>query len=226
MRSKTLSKKRPGYLSSKSDVYSVVKRILDIGGSIFGFLLILPVFVLIIFSIKLDTPGPVFFLQKRVGKRGKTFMMYKFRSMVANAENILYTNKALLSQYQNNSYKIKDDPRVTRVGKILRKMSLDELPQLINILKGDMALVGPRAYKPDELDLQVRKHSETKDYLKCVLSVKPGLTGVWQTSGRSEIGFKERIALDYEYANKQSVLFDLYLILKTFPVVLKRKGAW
>ena len=199
---------------------------MDIGGSIVGFLLILPVFVLIIFSIKLDTPGPVFFLQKRVGKRGKTFMMYKFRSMVANAEDILYTNKSLLSQYQNNSYKIKDDPRVTRVGKILRKMSLDELPQLINILKGDMALVGPRAYKPDELDLQVRKHSETKDYLKCVLRVKPGLTGVWQTSGRSEIGFKERIALDFEYANKQSILFDLYLILKTFPVVLKRKGAW
>lgn len=128
--------------------------------------------------------------------------------------------------YKKNSYKIKDDPRVTRVGKSLRKYSLDELPQLVNVLNGKMSLVGPRAYKKDEIGYQSERGPGLRKYIDTVTSIKPGLTGFWQVSGRSEIGFEQRIMLDYNYANKKSFLFDLSIILKTIPVVLKSEGAW
>ena len=209
-----------------ANCYQLTKRGLDLLGSTIGLLFGFPLFLLIAFLIKLDSPGPVFFRQKRVGAKGKTFMMIKFRTMVANAEEILKRDPRLRRIYQKNSYKIKNDPRVTRVGRVLRKLSLDELPQLINILKGEMSLVGPRAYKPDELENQLKKHPQLKKYAQVVMEIKPGLTGVWQTSGRSEIGFEQRIKLDYSYARRQSLLFDLWLILKTIPVVLSSRGAW
>jgi lipopolysaccharide/colanic/teichoic acid biosynthesis glycosyltransferase len=146
--------------------------------------------------------------------------------MIVNAESILSKNPVLFKEYQQMGYKLKNDPRITSVGRFLRKYSLDELPQVINILRGEMSVVGPRAYKKDELETQLAKNNYSKRYLGEVLSVKPGLTGVWQISGRSEINFKERIYLDFSYATRRSILYDLLIILKTIPAVFKGKGAW
>ena len=176
--------------------------------------------------IKLDSEGPVFFKQKRVGAGGGEFKMFKFRTMVVDAEKILQSNPILMETYKKSSYKIKNDPRVTRVGKLLRKFSLDELPQLVNILKGEMSIVGPRAYKKDEIENQLNILPKLKKYADLVMNVKPGLTGVWQISGRSEIGFEKRIILDYDYAKTRSILIDIVIIFKTLPAVLKSKGAW
>ncbi len=215
------------YLNSLNEkTYFFLKRLIDIIGSTFSLIVGFPLLAVISVLIKLDSKGPVIFKQKRVGAGNWEFEMFKFRTMVIDAETILQTNSQLMDIYKNSSYKIKDDPRVTRVGKLLRKYSLDELPQLVNILKGEMSIVGPRAYKKDEIENQLKIHPELRGYSKKVMNIKPGLTGIWQTSGRSEIGFEKRMMLDYEYQKKKSFLFDLLLILKTFPAVLKSKGAW
>lgn len=207
-------------------IYFLFKRLLDIAGSLLGLILGFPFFLIISILIKLDSKGPVFFKQKRVGAGYKEFQMWKFRTMVVDAEKILQSNPKLMEIYKKSSYKIKDDPRVTKVGKILRKLSIDELPQLINIFRGEMSIVGPRAYKKDEIENQLGIHPKLGKYAKVVTSIKPGLTGLWQTGGRSEIGFEQRIVLDYDYASRMSILFDIAIILKTFPAVLKSKGAW
>lgn len=203
-----------------------LKRIMDITGSLAGIILGSPVLLTIAILIKVGSEGSAIFKQRRIGLRGKEFGMYKFRTMVNDAENILQNNPELLELYKKNSYKIKEDPRVTKIGKFLRKSSLDELPQVFNILKGEMSIVGPRAYKRDELDCQLELHPELKKFAEYVVNTKPGLTGVWQISGRSEIGFEKRILLDYQYAIRRNIFFDLQIILKTIPVVLKSKGAW
>ncbi len=150
--------------------------------------------------------------------------MYKFRSMRQDADKVLEQ-----CRHQNEAdgpiFKIKNDPRITRIGKFLRKHSLDELPQLLNVLKGDMSLVGPRAYYPDELRDQQRKYPETKGSVKMVLSIKPGLTGFWQVSGRSEINFDKRIQMDAEYVRKRSVLYDCLIIMRTPWAMISGKGA-
>lgn len=207
-------------------IYILFKRTLDIIGSLVGIVISLLLMLITILLIKLDSSGPILAdTPMRVGKGGKFFKMYKFRSMVVGAHDMLQKNPQLLKQYKQNSYKIQDDPRVTRVGKFIRKVSIDELPQLFNVLKGEMSLVGPRAYYPFELEEQQEKYPQTEKFVKIILQAKPGLTGVWQTSGRSEINFDKRVQMDAGYVERRSILFDILLILKTIPAVLARRGA-
>lgn len=209
--------------------FKYIKRILDIFLAIFFLLFFSPFYVLTAIAIKLDSPGPVLAdVPERVGEQGKKFKMYKFRSMIINAHFLLRTDPrfaSLYKEYKKGSYKLKNDPRVTRVGKFIRKHSIDEIPQLINVLKGEMSLVGPRAYYPDELENQQKKYPHTKVLVKKVLSIKPGITGLWQVTGRSEIHFDKRIAIDATYVETLSLFNDLKIILKTPLVMLNGKGA-
>ncbi len=213
----------------KSSFYEFAKRIIDLVFSIVLIILFFPVIAIVAIAIQSDSKGPIFAdTPERVGKNGKLFKMYKFRSMVQNAHEILRQNpyySQLFSEYKKGSYKLKDDPRITRVGRVIRKYSLDEVPQFINILKGEMSLVGPRAYYPDELKEQQKNYPGTKESVKIVLSVRPGLTGYWQVSGRSEINFDKRIQMDAAYVKKRSVFYDIWIILKTPWAMLSGKGA-
>lgn len=207
-------------------IYDFSKRLLDIIGSAVGLVILSPVFLLVAIAIKVDSPGPVFAdTPMRAGNHGILFKIYKFRSMVKNAHELLEKNPKLLVEYKRNSYKIFNDPRITRVGKFLRRYSVDEFPQLFNILKGEMSLVGPRAYYPYELEEQQEKYPSSRKYVKIILSGKPGLTGVWQVTGRSEINFDKRVKMDASYVKRKSILYDLWLILKTIPAVLSGRGA-
>lgn len=210
-------------------VYSFIKRILDVFSALILLIIFSPVFLLTAIAIKLDSDGPIFAdTPMRVGKDGKLFRMYKFRSMIQNAYEILSTNpeyKKLFEEYKKSGFKLKHDPRVTRVGHFIRKYSFDEIPQFLNVLKGDMSLVGPRAYYGDELNYQQKKYPETKPDVKVVLSVKPGITGLWQVSGRSQINFDKRIKMDAEYAKRRSILYDLTIVLRTPAAMLSAKGA-
>ncbi|MBI2031206.1 MAG: sugar transferase [Candidatus Levybacteria bacterium] len=213
----------------KSLFYEIAKRIIDLLFSAVLIIIFSPIIFLVAIAIKLDSRGPIMAdTPERVGKSGKTFKMYKFRSMVENAHELLRKNpkfSRLYRDYKHGSYKLKDDPRITRVGRIIRKYSLDEVPQFFNILRGEMSLVGPRAYYPDELQEQQKKYPHTADSVKIVLSVKPGITGFWQVSGRSEINFDKRIEMDATYVRKRSILYDLWIIFKTPWAMLSGKGA-
>lgn len=210
-------------------LYDFLKRSLDILGSLAGIVICSPLMVATALAIIIDTPGPILAdTPPRVGKNGKLFRLYKFRSMIKNAHQILYKDpkmRKLLAQLKKNSYKLPNDPRITRVGKFIRKTSLDELPQFFNILRGEMSLVGPRAYYPFELEEQQAKYPETREFVKIILTAKPGLTGLWQISGRSEINFDARVRLDAEYLQKRSIFFDLWILLMTFPAVISGRGA-
>jgi exopolysaccharide production protein ExoY len=202
--------------------YSVTKRITDILGAIIGLVITLPIFTIItLFYLFGDAKGPVLFRQIRIGKNGKKFHIYKFRSMIVNADEKLKSNELLYQKYMANNYKLEpeEDPRITKVGQFLRKTSLDELPQLINVLKGEMSLVGPRPVVEEELLEYGGKSGE-------FLSVKPGVTGYWQVSGRSEIGYPERVDLELFYVYNQSYTFDLKILFKTVWIVLTKKGAY
>lgn len=207
--------------------YEVSKRILDIVGGLVGIILFSPIMLIAAIHIKLVSPGgPIFAdMKKRVGKNGKEFKMFKFRSMIPNAQKWLENHPDLYKKYQEAGYKLDPDPRLIKGAQFLRKTSIDELPQFFNILFGDMSLVGPRAYFKYELDEQSVRYPQTRDDISQALTVKPGLTGVWQISGRSEIGFVDRIKLDSAYAKRKDILYDLQIILKTPLVVLQRKGA-
>ncbi len=213
----------------KSIFYEFFKRFTDIVFSVILLIFFTPINILVAIAIKLDSPGPILAdTPERVGKNGKLFKMYKFRSMVQNAHLLLTEDPEfakLYEQYKKGSYKLKNDPRITRVGRFIRKHSLDEVPQLINVIKGDMSLVGPRAYYPDELREQQKKYPATKDAVKIVLSVKPGITGYWQVSGRSEINFDKRIEMDADYVKKRSILYDLYIIARTPWAMITGRGA-
>lgn len=217
------------YTIKKSTFYEVSKRIIDIIFSVSIFIFFLPVFILIAIAIKLETTGPIFAdTPSRIGKNGKTFKMYKFRSMVVNAHHLLRKDPRyaeLYNVYKKNSYKLRHDPRTTRVGRFIRKYSLDELPQFINVLRGEMSIVGPRAYYPDELEGQQSQYPHTRNAAKIVLSVKPGITGFWQVSGRSEINFDKRIEMDASYVKKRSVLYDLMIMLKSPWAMISGKGV-
>lgn len=206
-----------------------LKRLIDILFASILLIVFSPICILVSIAIKLDSEGPIFAdVPERVGQRGALFKMFKFRSMIKNAHVLLHTDsrfKTLFEQYQKDSYKLKDDPRVTPVGRWIRKHSLDEIPQLLNVLLGEMSIVGPRAYYPDELENQQKKHPDTKKFVKEVLSVKPGITGLWQVSGRSEVHFDKRIALDAEYIKSISLLEDIRIIIKTPLVMITGKGA-
>ena len=213
----------------KSIIYEWAKRITDIAFAVILLIIFSPIIIVVIAAIKLTSPGPVLAdTPERVGKSGRLFKMYKFRSMVENAHEILRENPdfaKLFEDYKKGSYKLKNDPRVTPVGRFIRKYSLDEVPQIFNILRGEMSLVGPRAYYPDELREQQKKYPSTKEAVKVVLSVKPGLTGFWQVSGRSQINFDKRIAMDADYVHKRSILYDLWIILQTPWAMISGKGA-
>jgi lipopolysaccharide/colanic/teichoic acid biosynthesis glycosyltransferase len=209
--------------------YEVTKRFVDIIGGLAISIVFLPVSVITAIAIVLDSPGPVFAdTPERVGKGGKLFKLYKFRSMVVNAHTMLRSDpsmKKLYEEYRHNSYKLKKDPRVTNVGRFIRKHSIDEIPQLLNVLQGDMSLVGPRPYYPDELREQQKKYPHTKDLVKVVLSAKPGVTGYWQVSGRSEVNFDKRIQMDAEYVMRRSLLLDIEIILKSPWAMISGIGA-
>jgi lipopolysaccharide/colanic/teichoic acid biosynthesis glycosyltransferase len=215
--------------ANKSYFYETSKRVIDVFLSFFLIILFSPVFILVAIAIKLTSQGPVLAdTPERVGNNGRLFKMFKFRSMIQNAHLLLRENPEfakLYEDYKKGSYKLKNDPRITPVGRVIRKFSFDELPQLFNILNGDMSLVGPRAYYPDELREQQKKYPGTQNAVRVVLSVKPGLTGYWQVSGRSEINFDKRIQMDADYVHKRSIIYDLILIARTPWAMLSGKGA-
>ncbi len=196
----------------------VFKRALDIIGSALGLILLTPVFLLTAWAIKREDGGPVIFSQNRVGEKGKIFPMYKFRSMVVDAE---IRKHELIDQNEAGEivFKIRHDPRITRMGRLMRRISIDEAPQLFNVLKGDMSLVGPRPALPDE----VNKYSLSE---RRRLEVIPGITGLWQVGGRSEIDFQGQVTLDVQYIESQSFWGDISILLKTIPTVLFGRGAY
>ncbi len=210
-------------------MHDILKRIIDIIGSISGLIVFSPVCLATAVAIEIDCPGSILAdTPKRVGKNGKEFKFFKFRSMIPNAHQLLQTDprfKKLLEEYKKSSYKLHDDPRITRVGKFIRKHSIDEIPQFLNVLKGEMSLVGPRAYYPFELEEQQKKYPHTRELVKEVLEVKPGITGTWQVSGRSQINFDKRIEMDAQYARRRSIIYDLIIIIKTPLAMITGKGA-
>jgi lipopolysaccharide/colanic/teichoic acid biosynthesis glycosyltransferase len=196
---------------------NLIKRSIDIASSAVGLLVLSPLFLVLAVAIKLDSPGSVFYRSERWGQYGRRIRIWKFRTMVDGAAGWLRENKELHAQYVNN-IKLIDDPRITRVGRLLRKFSLDELPQLFNVLLGDMSLVGPRPKLIDEAG----KYGAALD---TVLAVRPGLTGLWQISGRNGTTYDERIALDVRYVTHASIWWDLGILLRTVPVVIRGNGA-
>ncbi|OGK29277.1 hypothetical protein A3D06_01200 [Candidatus Roizmanbacteria bacterium RIFCSPHIGHO2_02_FULL_40_9] len=206
-----------------------LKRTTDIVFSALLITLFAPIALIAALFIRTDSDGPVFAdVPERVGKDGKLFKMYKFRSMIMNAHRLLRNDKEfkeLYEEYKRGSYKLRADPRITKVGKFIRKHSIDEIPQLLNVLKGEMSLVGPRAYYPDELQEQQKKYPHTKKLVAKVLSVKPGITGLWQVSGRSDVNFDKRVAIDAEYVDNMSLWKDIKIILKTPWAMISGRGA-
>jgi lipopolysaccharide/colanic/teichoic acid biosynthesis glycosyltransferase len=195
------------------------KRFLDFIISLFLIIFLLPFFVLVSLIIYVDNPGPIIFTQKRVGKFGRVFDFYKFRSMKTNAESL---KKELLAQNESQDgviFKMKNDPRITRFGRIMRKLSIDEMPQLYNVLKGDMSLVGPRPAVPSEVKEYTLKERKR-------LNIVPGITCIWQISGRSDIPFNKQVELDLMYIQSQNLFKDLKILLKTIPAVILGKGAY
>lgn len=188
----------------KRYIYRGSKRIFDFVASLFGLIILSPLFLIVAIAIKMEDPKvPVFYSQVRLGKKQSPFKMYKFRSMIVDGA----------------MFKMKEDPRVTRVGQFIRKYSIDELPQLVNVLLGNMSLVGPRPPLPREV-------AEYTEYDKQRLAVKPGCTGLWQVSGRNDVGFSDMVELDLKYINSRSIIFDLYILMRTLLVFIKPNGAY
>ena len=212
----TLTKRRTRV--SKNQCYVYIKRIIDCIISSIALIILLPIFLIIAIAIKLDSKGPIFFAHTRIGKNGKPIKIYKFRTMVVNAEELIkkFTPEQM-KEYKKN-YKLNNDPRITKVGNILRKTSLDELPQLINIIKGDLALIGPRPVVNAELE----KYGENASKF---LSVTPGLTGNWAANGRSISAYEERMQLELYYVDNISLKMDIEIFFKTIIAVIKREGA-
>ena len=203
-------------------VYKFLKRIVDIIGALFGVIMLVPMTIgIYIANLIVGDKGPIFYSQNRIGKDGKNFKMYKFRSMVMGAdeklEKYLQENEDARREYKINK-KLKDDPRVTKIGKFIRKTSIDEFPQFINVLKGEMSLVGPRPYLPREI--------EDMGYAyPYITAVKPGVTGLWQVKGRNDVTFKDRLDLDMEYFENKNLLFEIKILFWTVSSVIHKKGA-
>lgn len=205
---------KKGYRKS----YDFIKRLVDIVCSLSAIIILFPVLLLVSILIKIESRGPVFFSQDRIGINGKTFTMYKFRSMVVNAEKL---KESLVKQNERRNgpmFKMKNDPRITKVGKFIRKTSIDELPQLLNIIKGDMSIVGPRPSLPKEVE-------QFEGWMMERLNVKPGLTCYWQVSGRNDLDFTEWMKLDVKYVKESNILIDAILIFKTFFVLFGDRHA-
>ena len=215
-----VANKRPNVVLRTINLF--FKRIIDIIGAIVGIIFLIPITIGVYIANKvLKDDGPIFFVQERIGKDGKIFKMYKYRSMVVGAdeklEKYLAENPEAEEEYRVFK-KLKDDPRITKVGSFLRKTSLDEFPQFINVLKGDMSLVGPRPYLP-------REQEDMGDYYKYIVTNKPGVTGPWQVAGRSDVTFDDRLTMDMQYYINANILVDIRFIAKTVEKVAKREGA-
>lgn len=214
-------------------VYNFIKRIMDIMLSIFLIIVFSPVMLLTAIIIKVTSPGPALVEKtnshmKRIGKNGKIFRLYKFRSMAVNADYLLTRDprfKKLYSEYKKSSFKLHEDPRVTKFGRFIRKYSVDETPQLFNVLKGEMSLVGPRPYHADEIEEQQRRYPDTHKFVVETQTVKPGITGQWQVTGRSNINFDKRIEMDALYARRKSLWMDVVIIFKTPIAMISGVGA-
>jgi exopolysaccharide biosynthesis polyprenyl glycosylphosphotransferase len=201
----------------KSKGYYMIKRAIDFLGAACGIIALSPIMLIVAIAIKLESKGPIVFSQERVGKDGSTFKMHKFRSMVINAEELLDKLKDK-NEMSGPMFKIKEDPRITKIGRFIRKTSIDELPQLFNVLVGEMSLVGPRPSLPHEV-------AEFSDYHKQRLYAKPGLTCYWQVMGRNKIGFAEWMELDIRYVKERSIWLDIKLIFRTFFVLFGDENA-
>jgi len=216
--------------------YGVIKRLIDIFAAVFGIFIFSPLLIAIWIARKSEGATNVIFSQTRIGRNGKTFKFHKFSSMTTTTDEeeqefFIHLEKddpRLLEEYRRNNFKFKNgnDPRITKVGKFIRRFSVDELPQFFNVLKGDMSLVGPRAYKPDELEYKLEEYPQTRKDVETLLKIKPGITGVWQVSGRSEVDFPKRAELDAGYARRSSLLEDFKIILKTPWAMIAGKGAY
>lgn len=207
-------------------IYNILKRLIDLILSAIFMVIFSPFFIITAIAIWVyDWHFPLYH-HKRIGLNGKVFDFYKFRSMVINADDILFKNKELYKRMRSGNNKIEDDPRVTPIGRFIRKYSIDEFPQVINVIRGDMSFVGPRALRPDEFDEYKNRNSENAKKLDVMITVKPGITGLWQVSGRSKIDFDKRIDLECVYARKKSILLDLVVLFKTPFAVLKGEGAY
>jgi len=204
-------------------MYNVSKRVLDLTIATILLMVFFPVWIIVPFLVLFDSPGPIIYKHKRVGKDGKEFWLYKFRTMVKDADEILHKNdKKLLAKFKAGDWKLENDPRITSFGKFLRSLTIDEFPQIYNVLKGEMSMVGPRAYVKKELDDQQKKYPHTKKLMKEVLSVKPGITGPWQTSGRNEVPFDKRAQMDAKYARKKSIFNDIIILFKTPKAMISK----
>ncbi|MCT3211842.1 sugar transferase [Limosilactobacillus reuteri] len=199
-------------------IYHGMKRLFDIVAAACGIIILSPLMIIIAVLIKAEDHGPIFYKQVRVGKNGKTFKMYKFRSMFVNADKMLDKLKEQ-NDVDGPMFKMKDDPRITKIGHFIRKHSLDELPQFLNVLRGDMSLVGPRPPLPSEVE-------EYSEYDKQRLFVIPGCTGLWQATERNEVGFNEMVQLDIQYIQRASFMFDLWIIWKTVLIIVKPNGSY
>jgi lipopolysaccharide/colanic/teichoic acid biosynthesis glycosyltransferase len=205
--------------------YDQQKRLLDLVVATLLIIAFLPFWILIPILIILDSGLPVMFQHKRIGKGGDEFYINKFRSMIPGAHDLLHKkNKKLLKKFKKGDWKIaaKEDPRITRLGRLLRALTIDEFPQLFNVIRGEMSMVGPRAYMRSELKEQTRKHPETKLYVKKILAIKPGVTGPWQTSGRNEIPFEKRAKMDAKYAKNRSIWTDIKILLRTPKAMISK----
>lgn len=204
--------------SAKKIKYESIKRILDVIISSIGLILLLPVFLILALIIKIDSKGPIIYAHKRIGKNGKEIKIYKFRTMYENANEMIkdFTEEQM-KEWKTN-FKLKNDPRVTKVGNILRKTSLDELPQIINIIKGELSIIGPRPVVEEELE----KYGANKNKF---LSVTPGLTGFWQANGRSDTTYEQRMQMELYYVDNYNFKLDCQIFFKTFSAVLKKEGA-
>ncbi|SHI13506.1 Sugar transferase involved in LPS biosynthesis (colanic, teichoic acid) [Clostridium collagenovorans DSM 3089] len=206
-------------VNSKSySAYNIIKRFFDVIIASLALVILSPVFIIIFICIKVDSSGPAVFGHTRIGENGKLIKVYKFRSMVENAEEVLRNFTAEQKKEFEKNFKLENDPRITKVGNFLRKTSLDELPQLFNIILGNMSIVGPRPI----IKKEIQKYGEYADKL---FSVKPGLTGYWQANGRSDTSYEERVQMDMFYIDNRSISMDVKIIFKTIISVIKKEGA-
>ncbi|MFV0558809.1 MAG: sugar transferase [Enterococcus sp.] len=208
----------------KKRSYRVKKRIFDILLGIIGLIPLTIALIFLVIPYKTGkNKGPMFFKQERIGRNGELFQIYKFRSMKVNADSILKSDEALYEKYVESGYKLEpeEDPRITNLGRFIRKTSIDELPQFINVIKGEMSLIGPRPIVEEELQEYRKENLEN-----AFLSMKPGITGVWQTSGRSEVGYPDRVFLETSYCDQESITFDTKTVLMTAVQVFKQEGAY
>lgn len=213
-----LPTKEEKQIQKRDTVYRVVKRVIDVTIASIAMIVLSPIFAIIAIAVKLESEGPVFFKHTRIGKDGKIIKLYKFRSMVINAEELIKSfTPEQMKEYKEN-YKLTNDPRITKIGKFLRKTSLDELPQLINIIKGDLAIIGPRPVIAEEL----KKYGDNIDKF---LSVTPGLTGYWAANGRSNTTYEQRMQMELYYIDNMSLKMDIQVFFKTILSVVKKEGA-